>query len=173
MCESWVPDKKLGCITSPEVVNPSQLFCVFNTWTLAYQNIFGIIFSTITFNRYRCRDGKKCLEEAQTCMLSSWKKPQKTDLIDQINYHNLLWWSRLLIFSATLTVPVSACFSLNVAFLSSIQNCSVSDAMYCDVNTELLEILYIIGRRSICAISQGYVIILWYTNISRSWAPTS
>lgn len=115
----------MGCITSPTVVNPSQSICVFNAWMLVYQNIFGVIFSTMLLDHYRCRDGKKCLEEVQTCMLPSCRKPQKAALIVHMNYHSLLWQSRLLTFLVTLTVLVCACFSLKVACLSSIQNCTV------------------------------------------------
>lgn len=93
------------------------------------------------------------------CTLPSWTKVQKAVMIAHLNYYNPPCQGGLLSLSVKLTVLVSSFRSLNVAFLNSIQNCSVSAAMYCYVNTELLE-LYIIYTRILCMLSHGHLIIL-------------
>lgn len=109
---------------------------------------------------YRCTGGKKCLEKLQMGTLPAWRKHQKASLTVDFNHSRVFGQGRLLIFAVTVTVLVNTFSSLNVTLLSSIQNCSVSVVMYHDVNTGLLDILYVIYPRITCLFSQGHLIIL-------------
>lgn len=159
--ESQLNWKIWAALLPPKAANPSESICLFSTCVLVYQNIFWDVFCQMLLGHYRCRCGKKCLEKLQMRTLPAWRKRQKASLIVICNHHRVFGQGRLLIFSVTVTVLVSTFSSLNVTLLSSIQNCSVSVAMYHDVNTELLDILYVIYPRITCLFSQGHLIILW------------